>query len=532
MLDDVLRAVSSGERAVLMLSGEPGIGKTRLLEQLVTRVIAAGGCVAWGRMWEVGAHAAVLAVHSAARCPGASRAIARPRSAPSKSRGDAAARLARFGEVVGVPRRGARAHGPSRILLDDLHAADPASLAVARVRAAAAWSGTRVLFALAARDSDAQPRSRDARWAASSAAHGGCRSRGSDRPKSRSWSAVRADGHRVFELSDGNPLFVEELVASARADGSLRLPALSSVRAVIRDRVAAPARGRAPRACSRPRSSAAISAGQVVADMLGERRCWARCSQPAQSAGDARDDQPDQLPVLPRARRRSDRRRDRTRRSERGCTLRAARAMERLRARRHLRDRTPPARGRASRGRSRSGRGRARRGDCMAQLAFENAAALLDRALAALRLRRRRTTTGARALAVCARRSAAAREPARRGGCNCAIEAAAIVRALGADGGRGRSSCSPASRSCAGSSSASARPTRAWSRCCAKRSRHSTAFARQHARRRRGAALRAKLLARLAAAEQPAPRPARTHRARARGHRARETRSRRAIAWT
>src|SRR5206468_2466246 len=73
----------------------------------------------------------------------------------------------------------------------------------------------------------------------------------------------RGDGARVFELSEGNPLFVEELVASA----DLRLPALSSVRSIIRERVAR---------LAEPSARAVVAAsvlgrelrGQVVADMV------------------------------------------------------------------------------------------------------------------------------------------------------------------------------------------------------------------------------------------------------------------------
>ena len=49
-----LARVLGGERAVVMVTGEPGIGKTRLCEELAARVRAAGGRVAWGRASEVG----------------------------------------------------------------------------------------------------------------------------------------------------------------------------------------------------------------------------------------------------------------------------------------------------------------------------------------------------------------------------------------------------------------------------------------------------------------------------------------------
>src|SRR5207244_3634515 len=48
----------------------------------------------------------------------------------------------------------------------------------------------------------------------------------------------RADPKKVFELSEGNPLFVEELLSSQQASGVLALPMLSSVREVISGRIA------------------------------------------------------------------------------------------------------------------------------------------------------------------------------------------------------------------------------------------------------------------------------------------------------
>src|SRR5258706_15272622 len=43
----------AGRGAIALVSGEPGIGKSRLLETVAARAADAGFAVAWGRAWEV-----------------------------------------------------------------------------------------------------------------------------------------------------------------------------------------------------------------------------------------------------------------------------------------------------------------------------------------------------------------------------------------------------------------------------------------------------------------------------------------------
>ena len=151
-LEDALRCLRNGERAVVMLDGEPGIGKTRLLEELAAKMIAQGGVVAWGRTWEVGMTPAFwpfLQVLAALEVE-SDRA---PLLGSLESRADAATRLTRFGEVAAFLSRRAAAT-PIAILLDDLHAADPSSLQLLEYVLPLSLR-QRVLWALAARDSDA-----------------------------------------------------------------------------------------------------------------------------------------------------------------------------------------------------------------------------------------------------------------------------------------------------------------------------------------------------------------------------------------
>jgi hypothetical protein len=50
LLDEVLR----GRGRLLLITGEPGIGKSRLAEELATQAGERGAQVVWGRCWEAG----------------------------------------------------------------------------------------------------------------------------------------------------------------------------------------------------------------------------------------------------------------------------------------------------------------------------------------------------------------------------------------------------------------------------------------------------------------------------------------------
>src|SRR5262245_40123125 len=109
-----------------MLSGEPGIGKTRMLEELAARMQSRGGIAAWGRTWEVGVTPTFLPWMQVLSALEGDHEPA-PRLGTFDERADAGARLARFGEVARFLVRRAAAR-PIALLFDDLHAADPSSL--------------------------------------------------------------------------------------------------------------------------------------------------------------------------------------------------------------------------------------------------------------------------------------------------------------------------------------------------------------------------------------------------------------------
>ena len=209
----VLSRVASGERVVAMITGEPGIGKTRLLEELAARMRAAGGAVGWGRAAEVGITPAfwpwiqVLAALEGEgdRAPSLASAD-RARMRQGGWRGSARSRRS-------SPAR----RGPAdRDLLDDVHAADPSSLQLLEDVLPVLARTEPVLVALGARDADAD---REIQAALGRLQRGAVRlplgraRRGRRRGARR---RSRADSARVYELSEGNPLFVEELLAAAR----------------------------------------------------------------------------------------------------------------------------------------------------------------------------------------------------------------------------------------------------------------------------------------------------------------------------
>lgn len=130
---------------LVLLTGEAGIGKTRLAEEAAGRAAAAGARVIWGQCWEAGGAPAywpwsqalrrlALAAGDAAWAAwsaglaGALAPLTPDPAAPDAPRDDAeAARFATFDAASQVLRRAATAH-PLVVVLEDLHAADLPSL--------------------------------------------------------------------------------------------------------------------------------------------------------------------------------------------------------------------------------------------------------------------------------------------------------------------------------------------------------------------------------------------------------------------
>jgi DNA-binding CsgD family transcriptional regulator len=149
-----LEVAAAGRAGVVLLAGEPGIGKTRLAEEVATAAAAHGVLVLWGRCWEgEGAPAfwpwvQVVRAYVEGSDPAALRDemgagaadIAQVVPAVRERLPDLpvplpiepeAARFRLFDSLTGF-LRAAAAHRPLLLILDDLHWADAPSLAMLR----------------------------------------------------------------------------------------------------------------------------------------------------------------------------------------------------------------------------------------------------------------------------------------------------------------------------------------------------------------------------------------------------------------
>lgn len=147
-LSGSLRGAIDGRGALRVLTGDPGIGKTRLAEEFSRRAASAGVLVVWGRCWEFGGAPEfwpwVQVVRGLAREVGAGavakrlggaaprfarlapelRRSAEPATSAAEAEGD---RFALFSGVSSLLREVSSGRA-LLLVLDDLHAADRSSL--------------------------------------------------------------------------------------------------------------------------------------------------------------------------------------------------------------------------------------------------------------------------------------------------------------------------------------------------------------------------------------------------------------------
>jgi DNA-binding SARP family transcriptional activator/tetratricopeptide (TPR) repeat protein len=148
-LDDALAAARGGRRTFAFISGEPGIGKTRLAQQLARRAHAGGATVLWGQAFEEtltpyepllvplrayvrGCPADVLAAAVGAHAPELARLVpelrARLPHLAQPQVGDPRSERSRLFQGLAELMTNASQATPVLLVLDDMHWADQATL--------------------------------------------------------------------------------------------------------------------------------------------------------------------------------------------------------------------------------------------------------------------------------------------------------------------------------------------------------------------------------------------------------------------
>jgi hypothetical protein len=257
-LAGLLQRAAAGEGAVALVTGEPGIGKTALLEEAAARAAAAGFAVAWGRAWELGsaptywpwieALRALFALADGRDAAAADVARLLPELAARGTSNAGAIRpevgdsFALCDAVCGY-LHAACERQPVLLVLDDLHAADPSSLQLALFVARSLRASR---FCLLGSHRDVEARLAPALEASLSRLVRDGEVLALQRlavPEVERW--VRDDTGRddamaarmIHDATEGNPLFVRELLRLLASRGVVTGGVPAGVRAVIRERL-------------------------------------------------------------------------------------------------------------------------------------------------------------------------------------------------------------------------------------------------------------------------------------------------------
>lgn len=257
-LNAALSSAESGKGALVLLVGEPGIGKTRLANDFASEAGARGAQVTWGRAWEAGGAPAywpwIEAMRPFAAVTARASDAERMRIAPlahllpeleaceaPRPAADPAQDRFRLFEAVATFLALAARDRPLVVLLDDMHVADVSSLGLLHF-VARNLHASRVVVVATYRDVEARlsPEAGDA--LAKVAREGRYLALGRlDREEVASWVAREGigDAEALYAATEGNPLFVVEMLRLARDRGNAprmaHLP--DGVRDVIRARL-------------------------------------------------------------------------------------------------------------------------------------------------------------------------------------------------------------------------------------------------------------------------------------------------------
>jgi DNA-binding CsgD family transcriptional regulator len=205
-------AARAGRGRLVLCAGEPGIGKTRLAQELAAHAAAHGVAVAWGRCAEVEGAPAYWPWRQVLRALGVDDALG--------GRGGLGSAEERFQLFDGIADA-LRAQPALLVVLDDVHRADEPSLLALR-HLADRLADAHLLVLATFRDTepaDALRRALPELLRAGAVER--LDLRGFDLDDIRGQLADPAQAPRVLDVTGGNPLFVRE-VARAIADGMWR----------------------------------------------------------------------------------------------------------------------------------------------------------------------------------------------------------------------------------------------------------------------------------------------------------------------
>ncbi|MBA2541801.1 MAG: AAA family ATPase, partial [Deltaproteobacteria bacterium] len=233
-LEAALAQLATGSGSLVLMAGEPGIGKTRLATEAALRAKARGLRVSWGQCWEAGGAPALWPWREAYQGLG----VAFPEARALAGADPAESRFELFRDATA----GLLEVAPCVIVLEDLHAADRSTLmllefvATQRALPLLVIGTYRELEASLSRDTAASL-GRAGRHAKMFVL---ARLREAEVAALVHDAIADADAKltaSVFATTGGNPLFVGEIVREWRATGATDQIPLG-VREVIRQRLA------------------------------------------------------------------------------------------------------------------------------------------------------------------------------------------------------------------------------------------------------------------------------------------------------
>ena len=252
ILATLLDGIEAGGGAIALVSGEPGIGKSRLLEAASDHARGRGYAVVWGRAWEIGGAPPLWPWIEAlrgllARPGGRGGADALLQLVPELDRRTGAAPVTdpfAIHDAVASYLAGLCDREPIVVVLDDLHAADASTLRLAELlapqlrtmRAALLGSYRDVEARLAPAVESALARL--GRRGETIALHRLDLAAVGQLVAATTGAPDVEASRMIHTASDGNPLFVQELLKLLATRGATTNDVPAGVRAVLRERLA------------------------------------------------------------------------------------------------------------------------------------------------------------------------------------------------------------------------------------------------------------------------------------------------------